>query len=128
MPIALDILNNRVWDENGRIRDDVRRYARGEDGSPEPMDGLSVQVITTFGERYLRPLFVIVEMYDKCKYGRVKREWLKTFSEAERAVVSRWYARIYAWYLQTGIPYEGVRMSVKTYNTLAKAAAFFATI
>ncbi|MBS1722504.1 MAG: hypothetical protein JSS66_05795 [Armatimonadetes bacterium] len=99
-------------------------YVTGEGNE----DLTGVKLVMLWGEMYLRQLFVIAEMYEKKKFGRVKRRYLAEFDEAERAVISKWYLRIYAWYLVTGIPVKGVRMTPKTYGTLLKAANFFATV
>ena len=76
----------------------------------------------------IRSLFVIVEGYDKKQHGRVKRRWLTEFTDAERKIVSAWYARLYTYYLRSGIPNTGVRMSLTTLTTLRKAANFFAEV
>lgn len=86
------------------------------------------KIVTLFGENHLRRFGVIVEMYDKKSYGRVKREYLKQFTESERKVMSNWYLRIYAWFMRTGFPRNGVRMTPKTYYTLCRFADFFATV
>jgi hypothetical protein len=67
-------------------------------------------------------------MYDKKEYGRANRAYLSQFTEAERKVMSAWYLKIYAWFMRSGIPRGGVRMSIKTYHTLCRFADFFATI
>jgi hypothetical protein len=116
---ALNILNGKYLDE-----EEMSYILDGEDVGKECT---GVQLRTVFGGDGLRRLFVIAEGYDKKKCGRVKRAWLKQFTPKERKLVSRWYARIYAWYLRTGIPVKGVVMAARTYNTLCKAADFFAT-
>jgi len=91
-------------------------------------DVTDFKVITLFGETKLRRFGVIVEMYDKKAHGRVRREYLKQFTEAERNVMSAWYLKIYAWFMRSGIPRGGVRMSIQTYCTLCRFADFFATV
>ncbi len=91
-------------------------------------DVADFKVITLFGETKLRRLGVIVEMYDKKEYGRVKREYINQFTEAERKVMSAWYPKIYAWFMRSGFPRGGVRMSIQTYHTLCRFAHFFATV
>jgi hypothetical protein len=71
---------------------------------------------------------VIVESWDKKKSGRVKREWLKQFTESERNLVARYYAKFYRWYLVTGAPERVVFRKLETIHTLQRAAAFFASI
>jgi hypothetical protein len=109
--------------QNFFMDDEARAYVDGEDQEVD-----DVKVVTVFGERKLKRLFVIVETYGHKKYGRGKREWLEQFTPAERKLVSSWYLKIYAWYLRTGIPRQGVQMSLSTYATLCKAADFFASI
>lgn len=91
-------------------------------------DVTDFKVITLFGETKLRRLGVIVEMYDKKEFGRTRREYLKQFTEAERKVMSAWYLKIYAWFMRSGIPRGGVRMSIQTYHTLCRFSDFFATV
>lgn len=102
--------------------DPIEAYLTGE-SSEVP----SLKLVTMFGAELLRPLFVIVE----AREGRglsmsQKREYLRRFSDAERKLLSRWYLKIYAWYLRTGIPVNGVRMTVGTYQTLRRFADFHA--
>ena len=76
----------------------------------------------------IQPLFVIVEQYEKKRYGRVKREYLARYNEAERKTISRYYGKLYDWYLRSGIPHDGVKMRPATYALLADVANFFASI
>lgn len=117
---ALNILNGHV------LHEAEESYIL--DGEETGKECTGVQIRTIFGGNALRRLFVIVEGYDKKSCGRVKRAWLEQFTTKERELVSHWYARIYAWYLRTGIPVKGVAMSARTYDTLCKAATFFSTI
>lgn len=71
---------------------------------------------------------IIVEMWERKKGGRVKREWLKQFTETERNLISRYYAKFYRWYLVTGAPDKVVFRKVSTLTTLQKAVHFFATV
>jgi len=87
---------------------EAEEYIKNE-GKTEVHD---YKVVVLFGETLLRRLFVILEGYDKKKEGRVKRAYEAQFTKAERKVMSKWYLKIYAWYFRTGIPYDGVRMSV----------------
>lgn len=71
---------------------------------------------------------VICEMWDKRRYGRIRREFLKTFNEEERTKLSGLYPKIYSWNLIKGIPMKGVRMKMSTYSLIQKACNFFGTI
>lgn len=99
-----------------------RDYLEGN----EPVS--TFKLVTVFGRDALKQLSVIAWGYEKKKYGRVRREWNKQFTDAEKATVSRWYLRIYAWEFRTGHPENGVRMNLTTYETLLKAANFFGDI
>ena len=70
---------------------------------------------------------VMCEMWDKRRHGRIRREYLKTFTEEERTKLSGIYPKIYKWNLITGIP-ENVRMKMKTYNLIQRACNFFAGV
>lgn len=99
-----------------------------EDDYIEPLEGSEVRLETRFGPDYIKPLFVIVECYDHKNHGRGKREYLKQFTKDERAVISRYYGRLYDWYLRRGIPVNGVAMRPSTLELLQRAASFFASI
>lgn len=94
-----------------------------DENLPEVSD---VSLIILFGEQRIKPLFVIVEMWDHKNYGRGKREYLKNFDGKERKIIGKYHTSLYTWYLRTGIPRGGVRMSLKTYDLLERAANFFA--
>jgi len=68
---------------------------------------------------------VIVECWEKKNYGRVRRAWLETFSEAERNKLAKWYGKLYKWHLVSGVPAQ-VGLDTKTLELLIKAANFFA--
>lgn len=98
-----------------------------EDGEIfEDVKGIKLQTI--FGETYIKPLFVIVEMYDRKKYGKAKKEYEKEFTEKERRVIASYQTYLRRWYLQTGIPRKGVPMKLETYDLLVRAANFFGSI
>ena len=86
-------------------------------------------VMTIRGDEFARtfPYAVIVEMWDKTKYGRVRREWQKQFSEAARKLISTWHTKFRKWHLQTGMP-ERVAIRPTTMELLRKALNFFATV
>jgi hypothetical protein len=99
-----------------------------EDDEPKPIKNDGVEFSIKFGQDYISPLFVIVECYDHKSYGRAKREYLKEFTKAERKIISKYYGKLYRWYLVTGLPIDGVAMKLETLNLLRRAANFFATI
>ena len=83
---------------------------------------------TYIGEHYIKPLFVIVEVRAGRGLGMsAKRELKEQFTEAERKVLANWYARLYAYCLRTGVPHNGVRMRISTYNLLRRFADFYAS-
>ncbi len=111
---------------NWVISDNPSLSSREDD--EKPMDGAEVRLIAKFGPAYISPLFVIVENYGHKSFGRGKREYLANFTEAERKIISRWYGILYDYHLRTGIPINGVAMSLETLELLRRAANFFATI
>ncbi len=70
---------------------------------------------------------VIVEMWEKRLFGRIKRAWLAEFSEQERRAAKRIYDTAYRWYLVKGVPQEHL-MSAKTYNLIQRLVNFFGCI
>lgn len=67
---------------------------------------------------------VLVEGWDKIKFGRMRRAWIAQFSKAERRTIARYYGRFYHWYLVSGSPRQ-VLCYTKTLRLLARAVAFF---
>lgn len=70
---------------------------------------------------------VIVEMWKQKNYGRVKRAWLKEFTQAERTTISNYHGRFYRWTLVSGTP-DHVSCRMKTLHLLQRAVAFFASV
>ena len=70
---------------------------------------------------------VIVEMWEKTKFGRVGRRWREEFTPAERAKVRRYYGRFYKWHLVSGPPKQ-IACRMSTMVLLQRAAHFFATV
>lgn len=70
---------------------------------------------------------VIVEGWEKRTFGRVKRAWLQTFSEEERATAATYYRTFYDWHLVKGPP-DHVALQVKTLNLLQRVSNFFGSI
>ena len=99
-----------------------------DDVNNDDFSGLGLETMLVVGGDIVKNWFVIVTMWDKKSYGRVKREYLKEFDEAERAKIAEIYKRCYSWYLRTGIPHNGVRMKHKTYKLASRAANFFGSI
>lgn len=71
---------------------------------------------------------IIVEGWDKRKSGRVKRAWLKEFTQTERNKIARHYAKFYEWYLCTGAPQRVLVFEFETIRLLQRAVHFFATV
>ncbi len=70
---------------------------------------------------------VIVEGWEKSKYGRVRRAWHKEFTQEERNKIARYHGKFYRWYLVTGNPHR-VSLRLTTLTLLQRAVAFFATV
>ena len=88
----------------------------------------TAKVEIRFNMDSIKPFYVIVETYSHKNYGHGKRAYLKEFTRPERKLISAYHAKIYSWYMRTGIPRDGVVMSMNTYNLLQRAANFFYTI
>lgn len=73
------------------------------------------------------PYPIIVESWDKRRFGRVRLRWESEFTKAERRGISNYYARFYRWYLISGTPHK-VTMQPKTVDLLRRAVDFFASI
>jgi hypothetical protein len=71
---------------------------------------------------------IVVEGWERRKSGRVKREWMKQFTESERSLISRYYAKFYKWYLVTGTPDKVMFRKTSTLNLLKRAVEFFASV
>jgi hypothetical protein len=69
-----------------------------ENNTPSVID---IKVVTIFGENKIKPLYVIVEGWDKRLFGRVKRAYLAEFNDKERMVISRWHTHLYQWFMRT---------------------------
>lgn len=69
---------------------------------------------------------VIVECWKHKDRGRVKRAWLTTFDETERAKAAALYKRLYVWEIRTGYP-QAVSLNPVEYVLLQNLASFFAT-
>ena len=86
--------------------------------------------MTCWDESELRALqtSIIVEMWDKRTFGRVRRAYHTTFTEDERAKITALYTRyFYPWYVRTGIPQSQV-LAPMTVDLIRRAVEFFATI
>lgn len=69
---------------------------------------------------------VLVECWDHKAYGRVKRAYLASFTEAERKQLGKLRTRAWNWIMRRGTP-DRVIMSGRNYALLVRAATFFAT-
>lgn len=95
----------------------------------KPQEGVSLLVCLSGADfKELVDYPIIVERWDHKKGGRVKREWMKQFTEAERNLISRYYAKFYRWYLVSGTPRKVVFRKIKTIQTLQRAVDFFASV
>lgn len=80
---------------------------------------------------------VIVEMWDKVKFGRVKRAFEAQFTEEERELIAKWQNRFRTWYLGAhdrssyrdhgGCPQQ-IECSFPTLAVLQRAGVFFGAI
>ena len=88
-----------------------------------------MKLLTVFEKHELEALqtAVVVEGWKHIKYGRVKRAWLKEFTEKERAKAGVMYREFYRWHLVTGIPQHGRAMRLETYEFIKRLCNFFGT-
>jgi len=96
----------------------------------KPKSGKTMQYMPIFtGDSFLQAVNypIIVVGWEKAKSGRVKRAWLKEFTDKERKKIGRYYGRFYKWYLVSGHPKQ-VACRLDTMNLLKRAVHFFATI
>ena len=70
---------------------------------------------------------ILVEMWEKRLFGRVKRAWLKEFTEQERRYLGDIYKVAYRWYLVTGYP-DGRTFLPSNLDLVRKGVNFFGTI
>ena len=69
---------------------------------------------------------VLVFGYHHAKEGRVKRAYLHEFDSQERTAIAKLYNRAWQWEMRTGHP-DRIKISLKTYDLLVRAAGFFAS-
>ena len=89
-----------------------------------------LQLLPIFsGESFNRAVAyqVIVEMWEKSKFGRVKRAFHSQFTEKERRKIGRYHGRFYRWMMVTGTPHK-VALRLNTLHLLQRAVAFFASV
>jgi len=79
----------------------------------------------TFSQSVAFP--VIVEGWEKKRSGRVKRAYLKEFTESERKKLSGWHTKLYRWHLVSGVPRQ-IFIRPSTLQLLQRACAFFGAI
>jgi len=70
---------------------------------------------------------IIVEMWQKKRYGRVRKAYRATFTKAERRKLAWWHSKFWNWYICSGTP-ERVSLQPATIELLQRAVHFFATI
>ena len=69
---------------------------------------------------------VIVEQWDKRKFGKGKRAWeSENFTLAEKAAANKIYALAYDWELRRGYPQTFQFKSLKAYLFLQRLCNFF---
>lgn len=119
-PMCQQLLTSKPWVDTPEAED----YLRGEENGYVS----HVSLVTLFGDVALRRLFVIAERMENGTPGKVRRELEIRFTKQERETLKRWRLRIRGWLLVTGVPRNGVRMSMSTYETLCKFADFFASV
>lgn len=84
------------------------------------------RILTEFSGKEVRKHgAVVVENWKSKSHGRVRRLWLKTFSETERKAATKIYQKLRRYEHSTGYP-EWIKMSWESYNLLKSMAAFFA--
>lgn len=101
-----------------------------EIGMAEDSDEDAALLLCLSGDAFRRVVNypIVVECWERKKGGRAKREWMNQFTETERNLISRYYAKFYRWYLVTGTPRKVVFRKIKTIRTLQRAVDFFATV
>lgn len=79
--------------------------------------------------RELIPYGLICETRYGCRWGtgKVRRAWLSTFTEKERAACSKLFSTSYSWFLTKGVPNE-VHMMPETYKLWQKLGTFCASV
>jgi hypothetical protein len=109
----------------------MTRYVELEDriGRQQPTIPLVELVPTLSSELFCRQVqyAVIVELWDKTKFGRVKRAFEETFTEEERRTIEQYYDVFRRWHLQEGTP-DRVAVRPGTLQLLQRAVQFFGEI
>lgn len=92
--------------------------------------GKQMQLLPVMNGDYFRGQVnyaIIVECWDRSKYGRGRRQWLVEFTQAERNKIASYYGRFYKWHLVSGVP-DKVSLHLSTLQLLQRAVAFFAAL
>lgn len=105
--------------------------------SPEEYDELdeqrketSVQLLLVLSGQQFRQTVaypVMVEMWERIKYGRQRRLWQTEFTEAERRKIASYRGRFYRWHLVSGTP-DRVSCRPSTLDLLVRAINFFSQL
>ena len=76
------------------------------------------------------PYCIIAETTSRAIWntGRRKRLWSQMFTERERETCAKIRRQAYNWALVKGVPDEGVKMTIGTYQLWHKFADFCATL
>lgn len=70
---------------------------------------------------------IMVEVWPWTATGRVRREFAKAFTQAERNKIQKFYGRFYRWHLVSGVPHR-VAVQPKTLRLLQRAVTFFVKV
>ena len=96
-------------------------------GLGNPKEGRP-RVMFEFTDKTIAPMStVIVEGWGKKRYGRGRRRWLETFTDAERKSASAMHTRARRWVLETGHP-QHMLFTIRHYQFMRRLADFFASI
>lgn len=87
------------------------------------------KVLTAYEVYSWIPYRMMCEIRYGCLWntGRRRRQWLKEFSESERAASTRLFNMAHDWAVGRGVP-DKVRMTEETYQLWKKLAKFCASI
>lgn len=70
---------------------------------------------------------VLVEMWPKSKFGRVRRAYESRFDEQERTLIDAWYRTFHRWHVRQGTPLK-VACAASTVEMMQRAVEFFGTV
>jgi hypothetical protein len=81
---------------------------------------------TFSGDAFMRAVAypVIVESWDRRKFGRHARRWQANFTQAEQDTIATYHRKFYRWHLVSGTP-RTVSLRLDTLMLLQRAVNFF---